>query len=139
SDMPQGGYFNVELEAGDSTTQKVTLGNGGEVPFDAVTYAADAYTIRNGGMGLRELDSEPTGPTTWLDYPTETFPTEPGQGFEREFTISVPEGAPTGEYVAGIAVQSAEPVNEEGEEGMFRFDQYYRTVIGTRILVPGDL
>lgn len=134
-----GGYYNAELEPGEQATFSVVLGNSGEVDFDAVTYAADAYSIRNGGFGLEDLDSEQTGPTTWLDYPTEEFSTVAGEGIEREFTVAVPADTAPGEYVTGIAMQTADPVNEEADEGMFRLNQYYRTVIGIRILVPGDL
>lgn len=139
ADKDQPGYINVELSPGESTRVNVVLGNNGEVDFEAVTYAADAITIRNGGFGLKELDDDKTGVTTWLDYPTEHFQTDAGESVQREFTITVPAGTPSGEYVTGIAMQTADPVNDEVTEGMFRFDQYYRTVIGIRILVPGQL
>lgn len=138
ADENQPGYINVELKPGEEETVKLVLGNNGEVAFDAVTYAADAYTIRNGGFGLRDLDSEHTGPTTWLDYATETFATVPGQGAERELTIRVPNDVTPGEYVTGVAMQTADPVDAPAE-GMFRLNQYYRSVIGIRILVPGEL
>jgi hypothetical protein len=132
------GRFSVELQPGESATFTALLENNGEIAFDFVTYAADAYTVRNGGFGVLEYPSEPTGPTTWLDYPTETYAMEPGEAFERSFTVTVPDGALPGEYVTAIGMQTAEPVNA-ADEGMFRFDQVFRTVLGIRILVPGEL
>jgi hypothetical protein len=90
-------------------------------------------------MGLRELDSSPSGSTIWLDYPKEELRLDPGSVIEREFDIAVPADTPPGEYVTGIALQTANPVNENPGEGMFRINQYYRSVIGIRILVPGEL
>lgn len=135
----EGSFFDAELKPGESTDFSVVLGNNGQVDFEAVTYAADAYTIRNGGFGLRYSDAEPSGPTTWLDYPTENFTATTGKTKERTFAVTVPKGTAPGEYVTGIAMQTADPVNEAPQEGMFRFDQYYRTVIPIRIIVPGDL
>jgi hypothetical protein len=132
----EGGRLTATLEPGASTTFIVSIGNIGEIPFRFVTYAADAFTARNGGFGLFDLDSEPSGATAWLEFPTESYDLEPGEAFERSFDVTVPEGTAPGEYVTGIAMQTADPLNA-ADEGMFRFDQVFRTVLGIRIIVPG--
>lgn len=131
------GRFRATLEPGESVTFSAVLANNGEIPFRFVSYAADAFSARNGGFALRELESEPTGPTTWLDYPTETYEFDPGEGVERAFAIAVPEGTPPGEYVTGIAMQTADPFTQD-EGGMFQFEQINRTVLGIAIIVPGE-
>lgn len=133
------GFINVELDPGEEGEVEVVLGNGGSSDFEAVTYAADAYTLRNGGFSVREYDSPVSGPTTWLDYPTETFTAEIENPLVRKFSISVPVGTPAGEYVTGISMQAVDPVGDADEGGDVRLSQYMRTIIGVRILVPGDL
>src|SRR5215213_5734403 len=67
----EGAYFSATMEPGTDQSMTAALANVGETAFEARTFAADAYTIVNGGMGVREDGSEPTGVTSWLDYPTE--------------------------------------------------------------------
>src|SRR5665811_1126521 len=51
-------YFDIELEAGEHATLSVQIGNGGVSPLEVLTYAADGYTIRNGGFGLLDSTSQ---------------------------------------------------------------------------------
>ena len=129
-----GPYFDITQEPGTTQELTVTLGNAGEEPVTALTYAADAYTLVNGGFGVRTADDEATGPTTWIDYPTETLDLEPGDRLERTFTVSVPADTPSGQYLAGLAIQTAESIAVADSE-MFR--QIIKKSIAVFITVPG--
>src|SRR4051812_9477393 len=61
------GYFTLEMKPGEKKKLTVELGNYGTQSVKARTYAADVYTLINGGFGVR-LDGEATsGTTLWLD------------------------------------------------------------------------
>jgi hypothetical protein len=53
---------------------------------------------------------------------------------ERTFTVSIPEDAEPGQYIAGLALQTAEPLEVEGTS---MFNQIIRKSIAVFIIVPG--
>lgn len=135
-DDVDGAFFTVEAEAGTSHTLTAVLGNVGQEPLSLETYAGDAFTLVNGGFGVREKDEPRDDVSTWFDYETETYDFAPGEGVERSFTVSVPEGTPPGQYIAGIVLQTAEPVEIEGSS---MFNQVVRKSVAVFITVPGEM
>lgn len=135
SDAQDGAYFTVNARAGSTTELTATIGNVGEVPLDLRTFSSDAVVLVNGGFGVKDEDAEQTGPTTWIDWEAETFSFEPGEGIERSFTVTIPEGTAPGEYIAGISIQTAEPIEIEGST---MFDQIIRKAVAVFIIVEGD-
>jgi hypothetical protein len=106
----------------------------------ARTFAADAYTIVNGGFAAR-LDGEPTGgTTTWLDFPTQTLELDPGKGLNQTFTVRVPADAQPGEYLTSLVVQNATPLGGSSATGEgIAFKQIVRQAIAVSITIPGPL
>lgn len=135
SDAQDGSYFTVNARAGSTTELTATIGNVGEVPLDLRTFASDAVVLVNGGFGVKDEDAEQTGPTTWIDWEAETYSFDPGEGIERDFTVTIPEGTAPGEYIAGISIQTAEPIEIEGST---MFDQIIRKAVAVFIIVEGD-
>lgn len=129
-----GDYFTLEAEAGTTNELTVVLGNADEEPMDLRTYASDAVPATNGGFAIADETTQGTGTVTWLDYPAETFSFEPGTGIERRFTVNVPEGTPPGQYIAGLALQTADPIAVEGSD---LFNQIIRKAVAVFIIVPG--
>ncbi|CAN5461829.1 hypothetical protein BH20CHL6_BH20CHL6_15380 [soil metagenome] len=75
-----GPYFELTLRPGESRTLGVELANHGTQPVRARTYAADVYTLVNGGFGAR-LAGEASGEVTaWLDYEARTLDLDRGRG-----------------------------------------------------------
>lgn len=130
----EGSYFSITQEPGSSAEYTVALGNGGSEPVTALTYIADAFTLVNGGFGVETADDETSGPTTWIAYETETLDLEPGEAVERTFTVSVPDGTAPGQYIAGLAIQTADSI-AVGESEMLR--QIIKKSIAVFITVPG--
>jgi hypothetical protein len=135
-DKQPGQFFDPTIEAGEREELTVLIGNSGNVPFEARTYAIDAGTAPNGGFRAADYGTPPSGVTTWLDYPEETFTIEVGRGVERTFTISVPEDTEPGQYLTAIAVETAEARPVEGTEML---TQVIRQVLPVFITVPGDV
>lgn len=136
ADGKDGSYFTVEAEPGSVTTLVAVLGNVDDEPLTLRTYAGDAFTLVNGGFGVREEDASGDGVSSWLDYQAETFSFEPGQGIERTFTVTVPGDTAPGQYIAGIVLQTAEPIAVEGSP---MFNQIIRKSVAVFITVPGEL
>lgn len=133
--------FDLSMEPGDQASLSVVMGNAGAVEFEGTTYAADSYSMVNGGFAIHDRNAEQTGISTWLNYPTETFTVSPGEGIEREFTVVVPEDAAPGEYVAGLAWETMddELVSQTDSPTGFQLQTFHRIIIGVRIVVPGDM
>jgi hypothetical protein len=127
-------YVDLTLKPGEHRTLDVELINGGTALVQARTYTADAYTLVNGGFGVRLEDDSVTGPTTWLDYPREDLDLAPGQAEQRGVTVTVPKGTAPGEYVAALVIQNAEPVKGTGD---ITVNQVLRQAIAVAITVPG--
>jgi hypothetical protein len=127
-------YISETLDPGEETAVTVQLGNAGDETTQARTFVADAFTLVNGGFGVKAEDAPKTGSTTWLDYSSETLDLEPGDLVERTVTISVPDDAAPGEYIAGLVLQTAEPI-PVADSTMFR--QTIQKSIAIFITVPG--
>ena len=131
-----GSHLRTDLEPGQGTELVAMLGNQDDKPLALRTYAADAYTLVNGGFGVREEADPQHAPTTWLSYPAETYDLAPGDIIERRFAVAVPEGTLPGSYLVGIVLQTADPLDVPGSP-LFR--QVIRKMIGVTIVVPGPI
>jgi len=134
-----GSYFSLTMQPGESRELAVQLGNYGTDPVRARTFAADAYSLVNGGFGVR-LDGEPsTGTTGWVTYPATDMDLAPGSGVEQTFTVAVPADAQPGEYLTSLVVQNAEATAADpvGAEGGVNFKQVVRQAIAVSIDLPG--
>lgn len=134
-DGQDGAYFTVRAQAGTTTELTAILGNVGEIPLNLRTFASDAVVLVNGGFGVKDESEKQTGATTWIDWEAETFNFIPGEGVERTFTVTIPEDAEPGEYIAGISLQTAEPIEIEGST---MFDQIIRKAVAVFIVVEGE-
>jgi hypothetical protein len=131
-----GSFFDVKASPGESVTVSATIGNGSEIPVTAIMYAADAYSGTNGGFILNDNDKPITDPTTWLDFPTTTYDFNPKEGFEQDFTVTVPEGTPPGQYITGLAVETVDAAPMKGDAPLL---VKYRFAAAVLITVPGDV
>ena len=131
-----GAYFELSMQPGQSRQLTAELGNHGTAAVEALTYAADAYTIINGGFGTRERDSKASGTTTWLSYPREVLQLPAGQSKLQDFSVAVPAGTAPGQYLTSVVLENNVPVQGTGTVAL---DQVIRQVIAVSITVPGPL
>lgn len=129
-------FFDVQASPGDERVLQVELQNVGTQPVRARTYAAAAYTIINGGFGIRLTDEGATGTATWLTYPTEVLDLAPGETVVRDVTLRVPADAGAGEHIAGLAIENAEPIRGSGRVAL---DQVVRKAIAVLVTTPGAI
>jgi hypothetical protein len=134
SDGSAAGFVTLTLDPGGSRRIAIELVNTGTVSVRARTYAADAYSLVNGGFGAR-LEAEPhSGPTGWLTYPPETIDLAPGDHIQRAFTVAVPAGTEAGEYLSALVLQNESPISVEGSSGV---QQVIRGAMAVLVQVPG--
>jgi hypothetical protein len=134
-DQP-GSYFSLNMGPGQNRQLKVELGNHGAAAIAARTYAADGYTLINGGFGAKDRDSTATGATSWLTYPSEVLQLPAGQASVRTFTLTVPAGAAPGDYVSGLVLENDRPIQGAGSVAL---NQIVRQVVAVSIHVSGPL
>ena len=127
-------YFDLSMRPGETVSLAVELSNAGDAAMAARTYAADVYTIINGGFGARLRADVQTGTTKWLDYPTVVLQLPAGQGIQREFTVAVPTDVGPGEYVTSLVLENDQPISGDGSVSL---DQIVRTAIAVVVTVPG--
>jgi hypothetical protein len=130
-----GSFFDLTMAPGASRTLTVDIANDGNATIAARTYAADVYTIINGGFGGRLRNEAQTGTTGWLDYPTDILRLSPGERTDRRFTVAVPAAAGPGEYITSIVLENDQPVTDDHSVGM---DQVYRQAVAVVVTVPGQ-
>ncbi|MDQ1618860.1 MAG: hypothetical protein QOE19_1429, partial [Actinomycetota bacterium] len=129
-----GQFFDVTLAAGATRTLRIELGNQGTSGIAARTYAADAYTIINGGFAARLRGEASAGTTRWLDYRPSVLQLPAGEAVERSFTLSVPPGTPPGEYISAIVLENDQPVEGSGAVAL---NHVLRQAVAVSVRVPG--
>lgn len=134
----KGSYFRVKMSPGKTKRLKVALRNNETLPVAMRTYATNAYTIPNGGMGVGLADDPKEGTALWISYPEDVFTVGAESQRTRSFEVSVPPSAEPGEYIAAIVVQNNDPIRRGGREGV-QINQVLRHAVAVSIQVPGEL
>jgi hypothetical protein len=133
-DGADGDYFTLKADAGTTNKLTVVLGNADDEDLKLRTFANDAVPMINGGFSIADEAVPATGVANWIDYPAETFTFKPSEGIERTFTVTIPADTKPGQYIAGLALQTADPIEVEGTS---MFNQIIRKTIAVFIIVPG--
>ena len=131
-----GHYFDVTIKPGERLDLAVALGNHGPRVITVRTYAANVYTIINGGFGAALRETAATGATSWLSYPTSVFDLPAGRSQTRAFSVSVPAGTAPGQYIASVILENDQPVKGSGPIAL---NQIVRQAVAVAVRVPGPL
>ncbi|MDQ4035907.1 MAG: hypothetical protein M3153_08255 [Chloroflexota bacterium] len=130
-----GTYFEITLEPGEERRLTVEAANFGHEETLARTYAADVYSIVNGGFGADLFGERPSGTTLWVTYPSQEITLGANDAIVIDFQVEVPENTPPGEYVTALVIENAEPMRGSGTIAV---DQVNRSAIAVAIEVPGE-
>jgi hypothetical protein len=129
-----GSFFDLTMAPGESRSLEIDIGNAGATELAARTYAADVYTIINGGFGAHLRDDPQTDTTRWLSYPTQVLRLAAGAGVRRTFAVVVPTHAAPGEYITSLVLENDQPIRGSGAVGL---DQVVRQAVAVVVTVPG--
>jgi hypothetical protein len=130
-----GSYFDLTMTPSETRTFQVQIANDGGAALGVRTYAADVYTIIDGGFGARLRREPATGTTVWLAYPTAVFPLAVGQRTTRSFTVAVPADTGPGDYITSLVLENDQPTVGSGGIGL---DQVVRQAVAVVVTVPGQ-
>ena len=109
------GYFQYSLEPGESLEDAVLAVNGTEDPLRLIVTVVAGHTELTGGISF---PGEADGPAAWIVLPDEGLVDVPSKlAVRMPFTLTVPEGTPPGEYVAGFMATPEDPSEFSGEVG----------------------
>jgi hypothetical protein len=130
-----GSFFDLTMLPGESRSLEVDISNSGDAAVVARTYAADAYTIINGGFGARLRDDPQTDTTRWLDYSSDVLQLAVGAGVRRSFAVTVPADSAPGEYIASLVLENDRPLPGNGAVAL---NQVVRQAVAVVVTVPGQ-
>jgi hypothetical protein len=129
-----GSFFDLTMTPGETRSLAVTIADDGGAALAVRSYAADVYTIINGGFGARLRDEPVSGMTNWLDYPTVVQELQVGQVVGRTFRVSVPADAGPGEYISSLVLENDQPIQDIGAVAV---NQIMRQAVAVVVTVPG--
>ncbi len=136
-DVAQDSFWRLKMAPGTTRELAVDLANVADNAVEATTFVANMTTGINGVAETAKSARKPVGATRWVDYPTQRLTMSANDTVRRSFSVTVPEGAPAGDYLAGIVLQNTEPAIAEGQGGGVRFGQTLRQIVAISIRVPG--
>lgn len=135
-DHPEGFFDDVEIAPGETRELSVIIASAGAIPVELKTYKTNSVNPPNGGFSTGNEKDDPTGLTSWINYPTETFTLEPDTQREITFSVTVPDDATPGQYISSLIVETSEPLDAT-DGGPFQ--QVFGNAISIGILVPGEM
>lgn len=128
-------YFELTMAPGEVQQLSVEVGNFGGTDVLARTYAADVYSIVNGGFGAALFGAQPSGVARWVSYPTQELRLKPGGNMKVDFEVRVPKETPPGQYLTSLVAENVEPVQDSS--GSVAINQVNRVATAIAIDVPG--
>lgn len=137
------GYFVIEAEPGDSISQAIALRNDSKERMTLRLYAADATTSTYGGADYTAVDAETSGVGSWIVLQDDKVTLRPNEGTLVRFRVRVPDDAPTGENLGGIAIYPVveTPKTEESKTNANQASAQvvveYRRVVAVQVNTPG--
>ena len=132
-----GSNFVITMQPGENRGLAVKLGNAGAERVAARTFAANAYSMVNGGFAVRLEGELSSGTTDWLTYQGGDIDLDPGTAVQREFAVAVPPDTLPGEYLTSIVLQNAIATSDDAAGQAVAFKQIVRQVVAVSIDVPG--
>ena len=127
---PRAAFF-VEVTAGQTLTDGVTVENLGAVPITFTLYPADAFNAGGGGgFALREFGKPNKDVGTWVKLSKNQVTVPPKKSLTVPFTMTVPRNASPGDHVGGIVALNASAEQVQQQQGV---TVGIRRAVGTRI------
>ncbi|MHB8572938.1 MAG: WxL protein peptidoglycan domain-containing protein [Candidatus Dormibacteria bacterium] len=129
------GYFDYTLNPGETRSDDVIASNGNDTGSDFPMFAVDGETSDLSGVVYTDQGAPLTHLGTWIHLPLTTLHLDPGATTDVTFTVTVPAGTPSGDYVGGVAAASPDSTTTSG--GPLALKVVQRTILAVVVHVPG--
>jgi hypothetical protein len=103
------GYFQYTIAPGASTHGAVTVRNLASLPASYLVYVSDATTSPVSGVAYGQLETHPTGIPSWVKLSTGLVHLASKGASAVNFSVTVPKGTASGDYVVGLVAQTQTP------------------------------
>jgi hypothetical protein len=128
------GYFVFRMRAGGARTGYLEAFNTSEQPLSLRVYSVDGLTGVTSGVVYANHADRVAGAGAWLTPSAPQVSLAPGARQRMGFHLHVPAGTGPGDYLAGFALENANPGTSSGR---FQVKEIVRTVVGVEVIVPG--
>ncbi|WP_341976732.1 DUF916 domain-containing protein [Microbacterium sp. LWO13-1.2] len=106
-------WAELELEPGETTTERMAVINLGDSAVTFSLASADGYLTESGRFNMLPSDEKSTRAGTWITLPS-TVTVEPGATAVVPFLVEVPKNATPGDHAAGVAASIRSEGASEG-------------------------
>ena len=103
------GYFEYTIAPGSSTSGAFTVRNLTTSPTSYLIYVSDATTSPVSGVAYGQLETHPVGVPAWIKLSTGLLHLAPKGASTVHFSVTVPKGTASGDYVVGLVAQTQTP------------------------------
>jgi len=134
------GYFEYSLKPGHSISGTVVLHDTADTPARYLVYVTGANTSPTTGVAYGQHLFRQLGSARWVRLTSGVVAVKAHGKTADHFVVSVPNGAPPGDYVIGIAAQSPGHAISTGTTGKttgVRLVTTTRTIIAVVVSTPG--
>jgi len=103
------GYFQYTIAPGASTSGAFTVSNLTTTPTSYLVYVSDATTSPVSGVAYGQLETHPAGVPSWVQLSTGLLHLASKGASTVHFSVTVPKGTASGDYVVGLVAQTQTP------------------------------
>lgn len=128
------GLFQYILNSGETVSDAALIINGSDFDGKGQILAKDSLVDTSGNISFKGNEEENTGTGNWLKLSQNVVDIPAKRGVKVPFTLTVPQGTPSGEYAAGIVVSPLTDSNTSSGVALSA-----RSAITVYITVKGDL
>jgi len=135
---PKLGYFVYSAAPGAARNGAVIVSNSGNAAGTVKLFAADATTGRTTGT-VYLTDARPKSAGAWVTLASKSVSLRPGTSKRVTFTVRVPTGQKTGQWVAGIVAEASSRVagKKSSQKASVQIKIRNQTIVGVQTNVPG--
>jgi len=135
------GYFEFDLAPGARTQLVAIVRNLGSARASYSIYSTDATTAPVGGVAYGQQNPPPAQTGAWVQPHVRQLTLDAGTSAQARFSVTVPAGAASGDYVAGVAGEAvsvgAAPSTTASSGVGVSFSTTSRVVVAVVMHVPG--
>jgi len=128
------GYFVFRMRAGTARSGHLEAFNTSDRPVALRVYAVDGLTGVTSGVVYADHADRVSATGRWLATSAHRIVLGPRARRLMAFSLRVPAGTAPGDYLAGLALENANPLTSAGR---FQVREIVRTVVGVEVVVPG--